>query len=764
MTIPSELGDMPVAVIDQSAFSGCRGLTSITIPDSVRIIGRSAFSGCSALSRVTMSGSLLKIEDKAFYGCSKLQVMEFTGNISNLGKDVFPKGDCKAILPEGNSTYPVVNGKWQGMKVEWRKKSSLVPVFETRKALSGPLSAALGRYGLRCAVSTIAAIDTGDEDRQAVNDAIADLEKISESLAKSENGDEAAAKLAELNDSISRYRKVVKISDEDALNSCLCLLSTRVCGKMSNEAAKSKVKAEMASLKERAAHGEEYYLLYFRETKLASLPVRPQFLAGAFSRARIPDAWEKKSANATAEEKEAFKQAFLKSTAMPMLKADCAIIDAACKIVKANSKAEAQKQLAKIDNGAKELAKLSCQDIGQYAYSPLQKALNSGRIVHEQAKFLEELADMAVSQDVAAVIKKKAAVCAKAATAAFAKAQKLCLSAKPPARGSAKLYMVVDISGGPNAKKYPVTYLNSVPKGGVWPDEYKTTKIVLRRIDPGEFTMGSPADEIGRYACNTPETQHKVTITKPFYIGVFEITQKQYELVTGKTPSSQKGDMRPVDNIAWDTIRGSPSVNNWPVTSEVDPSTFMGILRAKTGMSTFDLPTEAQWEYACRAGTTTALNNGKNLTNLYTDPSMDDLGRYGYNNGYQAIWDLDGRFLVDGRGGCPSHHAIVGSYLPNAWGLYDMHGNVYEWCLDAWVEDLTANPATDPIGPVDVANGGRGPRMLRGGDYSHSAAEQRSARRYPFSPFHERSCRNYLEFGFRLCFFTEPPIRNQALL
>ena len=152
-------------------------------------------------------------------------------------------------------------------------------------------------------------------------------------------------------------------------------------------------------------------------------------------------------------------------------------------------------------------------------------------------------------------------------------------------------------------------------------DTCRTTELWLRRIPRGTFTMGSPEDELGR---NGDEVQHQVTLTQDYYIGVFEMTQKQYELVTGSNPSDFKGDTRPVECVSYYDLRGTSAEGGagWPAKGHaVDVNSFFGVLRAKTGL-VFDLPTEAQWEYACRAGTTTALNSGKNLTATVECPNL----------------------------------------------------------------------------------------------------------------------------------------------
>ena len=281
-------------------------------------------------------------------------------------------------------------------------------------------------------------------------------------------------------------------------------------------------------------------------------------------------------------------------------------------------------------------------------------------------------------------------------------------SMKMHAYAGAAPYMVIDLSPGAEATKYDVTYLTEIPNGE-WDDEYKTTKLVLKLVCPGTFMMGSPVDELGHdyNSSYNGEYLHKVTLTQPFYMGVFELTQKQYKLVMGTSPlegygSDYTGDNRPISNVSYDMLRGSDLGTKWPSGKQVDANAFLGKLRMKTGI-TFDLPTEAQWEYSCRAGTATALNSGKDLSAKESCPEMDEVGRY-YGN------------RADGKGGYnnPStvNYTTVGKYKPNAWGFYDMHGNVAEWCRDWWFKTLDSN-ATDPKG----ASTGTW-RVVRGGSWA----------------------------------------------
>jgi len=304
-------------------------------------------------------------------------------------------------------------------------------------------------------------------------------------------------------------------------------------------------------------------------------------------------------------------------------------------------------------------------------------------------------------------------------------------------------YMVVNLSGGSATNYYPVTYHVSaaaLPDGGLSNELYRTMRLVMRRVrtqvsgttENGVFTMGSQVAETSRTAAS--ETPHEVTLTKDFYMGIYGVTQSQWQQVIGdrfNRPSNfNNADfwmMRPVEKVSYEDIRGTSAQGggNWPADSNVYALSFIGKLRDRTGLTTFDLPTDAQREYACRAGTSGALNNGTaNITNANSDARLDLLGRYKFDGGY-----IDG--VTSPAVGCtPSNGtAVVGSYLPNAWGLYDMHGNVWEWCLDWYVADLTAASVTDPKGA-----GSGSCRVNRGGGWDDAASYCRSAFRSGNTP------------------------------
>ena len=227
----------------------------------------------------------------------------------------------------------------------------------------------------------------------------------------------------------------------------------------------------------------------------------------------------------------------------------------------------------------------------------------------------------------------------------------------------------------------------------------KGIKLEMVLIPAGKFKMGSPVSEKGRFDPASKmdvkvgdETQHEVTLTKPYYIGKFEVTQEQWEAVMGDNPSSKtKGAKLPVTDVSWN-----------------DCQEFIKKLNAST-KGNYRLPSEAEWEYACRAGTSTVYSFGDNLTN--SDANIN-------GGGIKA----------------------VGSYKPNAFGLYDMHGNVFEWCED-WYGDYPAGAITDPKGPaIEKCH------ISRGGAYTCTVLGVRSAYRNSDLGPTDR----FGSFGFRL--------------
>jgi formylglycine-generating enzyme required for sulfatase activity len=206
-------------------------------------------------------------------------------------------------------------------------------------------------------------------------------------------------------------------------------------------------------------------------------------------------------------------------------------------------------------------------------------------------------------------------------------------------------------------------------------------KLELVLVPAGKFMMGSPEKEANR---DIDETQHEVTISQPFYMGKFLVTQEQYEKVTGVVnPSKYKGAKNPVEKVTWD-----------------DAQNFCKKLSTAGGKAV-RLPTEAQWEYACRAGSTTAYGFGD---------SDEALAQY-------AWYSVNSKIAT---------HA-VGEKKPNAWGLYDMHGNLWEWCQDLYGDKYySESPKVDPQGPAK----GTGAHVLRGGAWYTSTWDCRSAYRY----------------------------------
>lgn len=258
-------------------------------------------------------------------------------------------------------------------------------------------------------------------------------------------------------------------------------------------------------------------------------------------------------------------------------------------------------------------------------------------------------------------------------------------------------FLVADVSTG--AVNYYVDE-DALP-GGVQDARYKTTHLLLRRVEAAgrTYSMGIPAQYAGDYAARSPF--HRVSLTNDFYLGVYETTQRQWELVKGNRPSecnnSSCYQMRPVEKVSFNDIRGTSAGQQWPVNDDVDAGSFLGILRGRTDVR-FDLPTSAQWEYACKAGTVTVLYTDTNVVDAAT---LNPISRNTHNGG--GTWPASG--LNTGT-------AAVGTYLPNAWGFYDMIGNVYEWCLDRIDSSAVPEVLTeiDPLGSATATY-----RAKRGG-------------------------------------------------
>jgi len=310
------------------------------------------------------------------------------------------------------------------------------------------------------------------------------------------------------------------------------------------------------------------------------------------------------------------------------------------------------------------------------------------------------------------------------------------------------IYCAVNLVGNPYAVRW-YGKESEVPFG-VTDSQWKKTWLLMRQIPSteGEFvTLGSPDGETDRDA--NAEFQRNVRITKPFYMGIYQVTQRQWQQVMGNRPSyfsnSDVYEERPVERVSYNVVRGamedSPSVN-WPTTGyDVSPTSFLGLLRSRTGnILEFDVPTSSQWEYACRAGTSGAWNNGTTIANGTSDTNLDKLGRYRYNGGYiNNGADAPSQNCTDEYG-----TAKVGSYLPNAWGLYDMHGNVFEICRDFATSG--SNPSLAGDDPPGIESIGLNDwRFRHGGSWLHHASVSRSAR---LSSMHPADADNIQ--GFRI--------------
>lgn len=236
-------------------------------------------------------------------------------------------------------------------------------------------------------------------------------------------------------------------------------------------------------------------------------------------------------------------------------------------------------------------------------------------------------------------------------------------------------------------------------------NEQYTNSIGMRfvRIEPGTFLMGSPEDEWER---GDDEVLHTVTLTKDFLLQTTQVTQYQWEALMGSNPSefTDNGHDRPVDSVSWKHAQS-----------------FIKTLNQAESTQRYRLPTEAEWEFACRAGTKTPFHFGQNLS---TDYANFD-GNFPYHNA--------------SKGEYRSSTLSVASFPANPWGLYDMHGNVWEWCSNRYYP-YSEGPDVDPVGPekgLDI--------VVRGGSWASFACYCRSAFRFAFYPFY-KNC----SVGFRL--------------
>jgi formylglycine-generating enzyme required for sulfatase activity len=237
----------------------------------------------------------------------------------------------------------------------------------------------------------------------------------------------------------------------------------------------------------------------------------------------------------------------------------------------------------------------------------------------------------------------------------------------------------------------------------------------MRWIPPGTFLMGSPNDEAGRYDAEGP--RHRVTISAGFWLFDTPCTQALWSAVMGDNPSRFKSLDRPVENVSWN-----------------DAKVFIERINGRVSGLNLTLPSEAQWEYACRAGTDTATYAGPMpILGQRNAPVLDPIAWYGGNSGVD--FDLDNGFDSSGWPEKQYPHIRAGTHpvarkYANPWGLYDMLGNVWEWCADTWHGDYTGAP-TDGSAWIDTALGeiGGATRVVRGGSWIYGARSDRAAYR-----------------------------------
>jgi len=263
----------------------------------------------------------------------------------------------------------------------------------------------------------------------------------------------------------------------------------------------------------------------------------------------------------------------------------------------------------------------------------------------------------------------------------------------------------------------PQQHTSSATQTPLFGRAYTIPRIELEMlwVRPGTFQMGSPKSELGREFRNRDETLHTVTLTKGYWLGKFEVTQAQWRQVMGSNPSRAKGDKLPVEQVNW-----NEAMNFCRKLNEFQEG------KLPFGYQ-YNLPTEAQWEYACRAGTLTATGFGSSISSN------------------QANFNGTEPYGSASKGPNLGRTVSVGSYRPNLWGFSDMHGNAWEWCLD-WQESYPTGRVVNPIGDSNGSN-----RVYRGGSFVDFGISCRSAKRsWRESNF------SHFNLGFRLALSPSP--------